>query len=221
MHVQIKATTPPPDNMCAKVGGILVHDHFKAKQRNDKWIYEATGSSNTSLQIPAWIDPATVTISIHDEELHRNGVAHIICATSGKPLIPYYVPVQHLVGMPDACFSLSFSFVHIEYAKSINYLRIRRVEPMFIGGDAAIMTEDLFNGPVMVRNAFCKTCNQEFDIMELHDLDHNVVVSTFSVPDDLDYLRRAIRAATQKAWGPKPSRAYYVYAERRTEPCSI
>jgi len=79
------------------------------------------------------------------------------------------------------------------------------------------MTDDVFRGPVAVRTAYCKNCDQEFDARYPHDLDHHIVVSTFDVPQELDYLRSAILAATRKAWGPKPSRAYYVHKpERRT-----
>jgi hypothetical protein len=217
MHVQLKTPDGPPDNLCAKIGGLLVHDDFKAKLRNGRWIYESSRHTDNSLAIPAWIDRSTVTMSVHDEEAYVNGVAHIVCATSGRPLVPYYVPVQHATGSPDACFSLSFPFVHIAYLKSINYLWIRHVNPVMLGDEATAMTDDVFRGPVAVRTAYCKNCDQEFDARYPHDLDHHIVVSTFDVPQELDYLRSAILAATRKAWGPKPSRAYYVHKpERRT-----
>lgn len=217
MHIQLKTPCGPPDNLCAKVGGILVHDTFRAKMRSDKWIFEAPRPTDTSLVIPAWLDRSTVTMSVHDEEAYSDGVSHIICATSGRPLTPYYIPVQHAVGAPDACFSLAFPFIHIAYLKSINYLWIRHVNPVMLGDEAAVMTDDILRAPVIVRTAFCKTCGQEFDVRYPHDLTHNIVVSMFELAPELDYLRSAIVAATRKAWGPKPSRAYYVSkSERRT-----
>ena len=117
MHVQLKTPDGPPDNLCAKIGGILVHDDFKAKLRNGKWIYESSRHTDVSLAIPAWIDRSTVTMSVHDEEIYANGVSHVVCATTGRPLVPYYVPVQHTMGAPDACFSLGGFFKTLAHTR--------------------------------------------------------------------------------------------------------
>jgi len=226
MHVQVKTSIAPPEHLCARIDGVLVHDDFRAKNKNDKWIYEAVGRDGQSLAIPPWIDPSTITVSVHDAEQQRKGTTTIICSTTGRPLTPYYTPKNNVAGMPDACFSLAFPYINITYLRAINYFLIRSMEPAVRSEDggmtAYVMTEDLFSGAVRVKTGYCPTCRLEFDaIHDRHDLVHNVVVSAFELPESLTYLNKAMRAAAQKAWGPKPSRSYYIHNERRDDSCSM
>jgi len=211
----------PPEGVGGKVDGWVIHDAFRAKPldaKESEWLYEPIAmraTEATVMPIPNWLVISDFRMFVHDAEIRQGSEAIILCSTDGRPLIPYYLPLQQQQGIPNAFFSLSFPYIRITFNGAIHHAKIELIEPkqqeiegtIYATADISV----LFSGPVSVTSTYCRTCKTEFPIenLDIHSK-HVILPSKFSTGGDLTHLDRALRAAYKKSRSTKTNRVYYV-----------
>lgn len=227
MHVQIKSSSGPPEGVGGKVDGWVIHDEFRAKPldaRGKEWLFEPIATRATEarvMPVPEWLAMSDYRLFVHDTEIRNGSEATVLCSTEGRPLIPYYIPIHQQPGIPSAFFSLAFPYIRIVFNGAIHHALIEKVEPKLqeIEGTqyATADVETIFEGPMSVTSAYCRTCKAEFplDKLSLHSK-HVILPSRFSGGPEINRIDKALRAAYKKSRATKSSRVYYV-ASRTTD----